>query len=177
MPGVTGRHRFWSWDATMWSGPRARPRGIGSASRSMLAPRGGLFDRVSPTAATLPTDALDAALDRSLRTQGRWCSEACRTGASPDPLLGARSERRAGDGGRGGAALSSWRMPSAETEFEPAYDESRSWHGRHRHVSVATSTFAMSVRVRRRGDGAPHELRGSVVWCYSASRLQLRASG
>jgi SRSO17 transposase len=58
---------------------------------------------------------------------------------------------------------------TAKTELGLAHNESRSWHGWHRHVSLVMLAFAMLARVRRLANGAPPKttliakLAGAVV--------------
>src|SRR5689334_8702937 len=44
---------------------------------------------------------------------------------------------------------------TAETELGLDHNETRSWHGRHRHVSPVTLAFAMLAAIRRRANEAP----------------------
>ena len=58
---------------------------------------------------------------------------------------------------------------TAKTELGLAHNESRSWHGWHRHVSLVMLAFAMLARVRRLANGPPPKttlmakLAGAVV--------------
>ena len=44
---------------------------------------------------------------------------------------------------------------TAKTELGLAHNESRSWHGWHRHVSLVMLAFAMLARVRQQANGPP----------------------
>ncbi|MDR0810572.1 MAG: IS701 family transposase, partial [Gemmobacter sp.] len=44
---------------------------------------------------------------------------------------------------------------TAKNEFGLDHDESRSWHGRHRHVSLVMPAFAMTAGIRHQADAAP----------------------
>ena len=58
---------------------------------------------------------------------------------------------------------------TAKTELGLAHNESRSWHGWHRHVSLVMLAFAMLARVRQLANGPPPKttliakLAGSLV--------------
>jgi SRSO17 transposase len=58
---------------------------------------------------------------------------------------------------------------TAKTELGLAHNETRSWHGWHRHVSLVMLAFAMLARVRQRANGPPPKttliakLAGSLV--------------
>lgn len=46
-------------------------------------------------------------------------------------------------------------LETAKTELGLAHNESRSWHGWHRHVSLVMLAFAMLARVHRLAKGPP----------------------
>lgn len=50
---------------------------------------------------------------------------------------------------------------TAKIELGLAHNESRSWHGWHRHVSLVILAFAMLARVRRLANGPPPKRRSS----------------
>jgi SRSO17 transposase len=107
--------------------------------------------------ATLRADVLDPALDQSLWTRGllvrrslshgalsyftTWCP-AC----TPIQMLFAVEGRR-------------WALEdafeTAKTALGLAHNESRSWHGWHRHISLVMLAFAMLARVRQQANGPP----------------------
>jgi SRSO17 transposase len=75
--GVTGQHRFWSWDAELDVAGTAEDIAKGIPDQNWLRLSAGagtkgprLFDWAYRPLATLPAEALDAALDQSLWTRG-----------------------------------------------------------------------------------------------------------
>ena len=176
--GVTGQHHFWSWDANLdVAGTAAEiAKGIPdqdwlrlSAGAGSKGPR--LFDWAYLPLATLQADALDAALDQSLWTRGllvrRGLSDGalayfttwCPAGTPVEKLVIVEGRRWAIEDA----------FETAKTELGLAHNESRSWHGWHRHVSLAMLAFAMLARVRRLANGPPPKttliakLAGAVV--------------
>ncbi len=162
--GVTGQHHFWSWDAdrdvsgTAEEIARALPDEDWvrlSAGAGTKGPR--LFDWSYLELATLRADALDPALDQSRWTRGLLVRRSLSDGAlsyfttwcpagTPIGTLVAVEGRR-------------WAIEdtfeTAKTELGLAHNESRSWHGWHRHVSLVMLAFAMLARVRRLANGSP----------------------
>ncbi len=176
--GVTGQHRFWSWDANLdVAGTAAEiAKGIPdqdwlrlSAGAGTKGPR--LYDWAYLPLATLRADALDAALDQSLWTRGllvrRSLSDGalayfttwCPAGTPVETLVIVEGRRWAIEDA----------FETAKTELGLAHNESRSWHGWHRHVSLVMLAFAMLARVRRLANGPPPKttliakLAGAVV--------------
>jgi SRSO17 transposase len=176
--GVTGQHRFWSWDANLdVAGTAAEiAKGIPdqdwmrlSAGAGTKGPR--LYDWAYLPLATLRADALDAALDQSLWTRGllvrRGLSDGalayfttwCPVGTPVEKLVMVEGRRWAIEDA----------FETAKTELGLAHNESRSWHGWHRHVSLVMLAFAMLARVRRLANGPPPKttliakLAGAVV--------------
>ena len=176
--GVTGQHHFWSWDANLdVAGTAAEiAKGIPdqdwvrlSAGAGTKGPR--LYDWAYLPLATLRADALDAALDQSLWTRGllvrRSLSDGalayfttwCPAGTPVEKLVIVEGRRWAIEDA----------FETAKTELGLAHNESRSWHGWHRHVSLAMLAFAMLARVRRLANGPPPKttliakLAGAVV--------------
>jgi len=176
--GVTGQHRFWSWDTHLdVAGTAAEiAKGIPdqdwlrlSAGAGIKGPR--LFDWAYLPLATLRADALDAALDQSLWTRGllvrRSLSDGalayfttwCPAGTPVEKLVMVEGRRWAIEDA----------FETAKTELGLAHNESRSWHGWHRHVSLVMLAFAMLARVRRLANGPPPKttliakLAGAVV--------------
>jgi SRSO17 transposase len=162
--GVTGQHRFWSWDADLDVAGTAEEIAKGlseadwirrSAGAGTKGPR--LFDWAYLPLATLPADALDACLDQSLWTRGllvrRSLSDGsfsyfttwCPAGTPVEELVAVEGRRWAIEDA----------FETAKTELGLAHNESRSWHGWHRHVSLVMLAFAMLARVRRLANGPP----------------------
>ena len=176
--GVTGQHHFWSWDANLdVAGTAAEiAKGIPdqdwlrlSAGAGTKGPR--LFDWAYLPLATLRADALDAALDQSLWTRGllvrRGLSDGalayfttwCPAGTPVEKLVMVEGRRWAIEDA----------FETAKTELGLAHNESRSWHGWHRHVSLVMLAFAMLARVRHLANSPPPKttliakLAGAVV--------------
>jgi SRSO17 transposase len=176
--GVTGQHRFWSWDQNLDVAGTAEEIAKDlsetdwirlSAGSGTKGPR--LFDWAYLPLATLPAAALDAALDQSMWTRGllvrRSLSDGsfsyfttwCPAGTPVQTLVAVEGRRWAIEDA----------FETAKTELGLAHNESRSWHGWHRHVSLVMLAFAMLVRVRRLANGAPPKtpliakLAGAVV--------------
>ncbi|AWI91981.1 IS701 family transposase (plasmid) [Methylobacterium sp. DM1] len=176
--GVTAQHRFWSWDANLdVAGTAAEiAKGIPdqdwlrlSAGAGSKGPR--LFDWAYLPLATLRADALDAALDQSLWTRGllvrRGLSDGalayfttwCPAGTPVEKLVMVEGRRWAIEDA----------FETAKTELGLAHNESRSWHGWHRHVSLVMLAFAMLARVRHLANSPPPKttliakLAGAVV--------------
>jgi SRSO17 transposase len=63
---------------------------------------------------------------------------------------------------------------SAKTELGLAHNETRSWHGWHRHISLVMLAFAMLAAVRRRAnETSPQKSRATrhiQQWCAGQSR-------
>ena len=167
--GVTGQHHFWSWDANLDVAGTAEDIAKGipdqdwlrlSAGAGSKGPR--LYDWAYLPLATLRADALDAALDQSLWTRGllvRYFTTWCPAGTPVEKLVMVEGRRWAIEDA----------FETAKTELGLAHNESRSWHGWHRHVSLVMLAFAMLARVRRLANGPPPKttliakLAGAVV--------------
>ncbi|MFB0493579.1 SRSO17 transposase [Methylobacterium sp. OAE515] len=168
--GVTGQHRVWSWDAHLDVAGTAEEIAKGipdqdwlrlSAGAGTKGPR--LFDWAYLPLATLRADTLDAALDQSLWTRGllvrRSLSDGalayfttwCPAGTPVETLVIVEGRRWAIEDA----------FETAKTELGLAHNESRSWHGWHRHVSLVMLAFAMLARVRRLANGPPPKRRSS----------------
>jgi SRSO17 transposase len=79
--------------------------------------------------------------DGELAFFSTWCP----AGTAVETLVKVEGRRWAiGDG-----------FETAETELGLDHNETRSWHGRHRHVSPVTLAFAMLAAIRRRANEAP----------------------
>jgi SRSO17 transposase len=176
--GVTGQHRFWSWDADLDVAGTAEEiaKGLSEADWIRLSAGAGtkgprLFDWAYLPLATLPADALDASLNQSLWTRGllmrRSLSDGsfsyfttwCPAGTPVEKLVAVEGRRWAIEDA----------FETAKTELGLTHNESRSWHGWHRHVSLVMLAFAMLARVRRLANGPPPKtafiakLAGAVV--------------
>ena len=140
-----------------------------SAGAGTKGPR--LYDWAYLELASLKADALDPTLDQSLWTRGLLVRRSLSDGSlayfttwcpagTPIPELVAVEGRR-------------WAIEdafeTAKTELGLAHNESRSWHGWHRHVSLVMLAFAMLARVRQVANGPPPKtaliakLAGSLV--------------
>ena len=162
--GVTGQHSFWSWDAEVDVAGTAEEvsKALVEEDWVRLSAGGGTkgprwFDWAYVELATLRADALDPALDQSLWTRGLLVRRSLSDGAlsyfttwcpasTPIQTLVAVEGRR-------------WAIEdafeTAKTELGLAHNESRSWHGWHRHVSLVMLAFAMLARVRQQANGPP----------------------
>jgi SRSO17 transposase len=176
--GVTGQHRFWSWEADRDISGTAEEIAKGlseadwirrSAGAGTKGPR--LFDWAYLPLATLPADALDASLDQSLWTRGllvrRSLSDGTLSYFTTWGPAGTPVEKLVMVEGRRWAIEDAFE--TAKTELGLAHNESRSWHGWHRHVSLVMLAFAILARVRRLANGPPPKtaliakLAGAVV--------------
>ena len=162
--GVTGQHSFWSWGS---SAPIAGTAGEiaqalpASAWRRLSAGQGSKGPRLHDWAylelATLAADAVDPALDESPWTRGllvrRSLADAslaffttwCPAGTPVETLVAVEGRRWAIEDA----------FETAKTELGLAHNETRSWHGWHRHVSLVMLAFAMLAVVRHRAGGTP----------------------
>jgi len=180
--GVTGQHSFWSWGAEAEGSGTAEEIATAlveedwirlSAGAGPKGPR--LDDWADLELASLTADALDPTLDPTL-DQSLW-------------TRGLRVRRSLSDGSL--AYFTTWRpagtpiqelvavegrrwaiedaFETAKTERGLAHNESRSWHGWRRHVSLVMLAFAMLARVRQVANGPPPKtaliatLAGSLV--------------
>jgi SRSO17 transposase len=100
---------------------------------------------------------LDASLDQSLWTRGLLVRRSLSDGASSYFTTwcpaGTPVETLVAVEGRRWAIEDAFE--TAKTELGLAHNESRSWHGWHRHVSLVMLAFAMLARVRRLANGPP----------------------
>ncbi|AWN43837.1 IS701 family transposase [Methylobacterium durans] len=176
--GVTGQHRFWSWDQNLDVAGTAEEiaKDLSETDWIRLSAGAGtkgphLFDWAYLPLATLPADALDAALDQSVWTRGLLVRRSLSDGSfsyfTTWCPAGTPVERLVAVEGRRWAIEDAFE--TAKTELGLAHNESRSWHGWHRHVSLVMLAFAMLARVRRLTNGAPPKtpliakLAGAVV--------------
>jgi SRSO17 transposase len=162
--GVTGQHRFWSW------GVREPISGTAEDIAAALAP--GDWVRLSAGAgtkgprlhdwaylelATLPADALDPALDGSLWTRGllirrsladgslAYFTTWCPAGTPIETLVAVEGRRWAIEDA----------FETAKTELGLDHNETRSWHGWHRHVSLVMLALAILAAVRHQAASTP----------------------
>src|SRR3954465_8303104 len=176
--GVTSQHSFWSWGAEAEGSGTAEEiaTALGeedwirlSAGAGTKGPR--LYDWAYLELASLKADALDPTLDQSLWTRGllvrRSLSDGslayfttwCPAGTPIQELVAVEGRRWAIEDA----------FETAKTELGLAHNESRSWHGWHRHVSLVMLAFALLARVRQQGNGPPPKtaliakLAGSLV--------------
>jgi SRSO17 transposase len=162
--GVTGQHQFWSWgtapeisgtadeiaqalDRSAWMRLSAGPGSKG--------PR--LHDWAYLELATLPAEAVDPALDESLWTRGllirRSLADAslayfttwCPAGTPIETLVAIEGRRWAIEDA----------FETAKTELGLAHNETRSWHGWHRHVSLVMLAFGILAVIRCRAGNTP----------------------
>ncbi len=162
--GVTGQHSFWSWitERPIAGTAEEIAKGLSETDWIRLSAGAGtkgarLFDWAYLPLATLPASALDPALDESEWTRGllvrRSLSDGalayfttwCPAGTPVSTLVAVEGRRWAIEDA----------FETAKTELGLAHNESRSWHGWHRHVSLVMLAFALLVRVRRLANGAP----------------------
>jgi SRSO17 transposase len=176
--GVTGQHSFWSWGAEAEVSGTAEEIATAlveedwirlSAGAGTKGPR--LYDWAYLELASLKADALDPTLDQSLWTRGllvrRSLSDGslayfttwCPAGTPIQELVAVEGRRWAIEDA----------FETAKTELGLAHNESRSWHGWHRHVSLVMLAFALLARVRQVANGPPPKttliakLAGSLV--------------
>ena len=155
-----------------WTGDPARmtaahvPAGITFATKPQLAlgmaERAGtkgprLYDWAYLELASLKADALDPTLDQSLWTRGllvrrslsdgslAYFTTLCPAGTPIQKLVAVEGRRWAIEDA----------FETAKTELGLAHNESRSWHGWHRHVSLVMLAFALLARVRQQANGPP----------------------
>ena len=172
--GVTGQHHFWSWDANLDVAGTAADIAKSIPDQDWLRLSAGagskgarLFDWAYLPLATLRADALDQSLwtrgllvrrslsDGALAYFTTWCP----AGTPVEKLVIVEGRRWAIEDA----------FENAKTELGLAHNESRSWHGWHRHVSLVMLAFAMLARVRRLANGPPPKttliakLAGAVV--------------
>jgi len=175
--GVASNHQFTSWigkpavsgtaeeimqglDASDW-----RPLSAGEGTKG---PR--LYDWAYLELADLDASEYDSG-QRGLWTRGllirrnpadgacAYFTTWCPAGTPLEALVGVEGRRWAIEDA----------FETAKTELGLAHNESRSWHGWHRHVSLVMLAFALLARVRQQGNGPPPKtaliakLAGSLV--------------
>src|SRR5215210_1758946 len=176
--GVTGQHSFWSGEAEAEGSGTAEEIATAlveedwirlSAGAGTKGPR--LYDWAYRELASLKADALDPTLNQSLWMRGllvrRSLSDGslayfttwCPAGTPIQELVAVEGRRWAIEDA----------FETAKTELGLAHNESRSWHGWHRHVSLVMLAFALLARVRQLANGPPPKttliakLAGSLV--------------
>jgi SRSO17 transposase len=179
--GVTGQHQFWSWGAPIEiSGTAAEIAQALEPSAWMRLSAGPgtkgprLHDWAYLELATLPADAVDPDLDGSLWTRGLLIRRShadsrlaffttwCPAGTPIEALVAIEGRRWAIEDA----------FETAKTELGLAHNETRSWHGWHRHISLVMLAFAMLAVVRHRAGGTPPKsrARGPSRSCTGQSR-------
>src|SRR5215216_2864712 len=160
--GVTGQHSFWSWGGEAEEIATALVEEDWIRLSAGAGPKGPrLDDWADLELASLTADALDPTLDptldQSLWTRGllvrRSLSDGslayfttwCPAGTPIQELVAVEGRRWAIEDA----------FETAKTELGLAHNESRSWHGWHRHVSLGMLAFAMLARVRQLANGPP----------------------
>ncbi|MFE1602311.1 IS701 family transposase [Methylobacterium sp. ID0610] len=162
--GVTGQHSFWSWitERPIAGTAEEIAKALSETDWVRLSAGAGtkgarLFDWAYLPLATLPASAVDPALDESEWTRGllvrrslsdralAYFTTWCPAGTPVSTLVAVEGRRWAIEDA----------FETAKTELGLAHNESRSWHGWHRHVSLVMLAFAMLARVRRLANGAP----------------------
>src|SRR5215204_467839 len=176
--GVTGQHSFWSWGAAAEGSGTAEEIATALVEEDWIRlPAGAgtkgprLYDWAYLELASLTADARDPTLDQSLWTRGllvrRSLSDGslayfttwCPAGTPIQELVAVEGRRWAIEDA----------FETAKTELGLAHNESRSWHGWHRHVSLVMLAFALLARVRQLANGPPPKttliakLAGSLV--------------
>jgi SRSO17 transposase len=162
--GVTGQHSFWSWNAEVAVAGTAEEvaKALGEKDWVRLSAGAGTkgprwFDWAYMALATLRADALDPALDQSWWTRGLLVRRSLSDGAlsyfATWCPAGTPIQRLVAVEGRRWAIEDAFE--TAKTELGLAHNESRSWHGWHRHISLVMLAFAMLARVRQQANGPP----------------------
>jgi SRSO17 transposase len=174
--GVTGQHSFWSWEAEVSGTAEEIATALGeedwirlSAGAGTKGPR--LYDWAYLELASLTADALDPTLDQSLWTRGLLVRRSLSDGSlayfTTWCPAGTPIQERVAVEGRRWAIEDAFE--TAKTERGLAHNESRSWHGWPRHVSLVMLAFALLARVRQVANGPPPKtaliatLAGSLV--------------
>jgi SRSO17 transposase len=157
--GVTGTHQFWSWGKARVAGTAdeiaqslpATAWARLSAGDGTKGPR--LYDWAYLELADLDAEEVGCPAlgtwtrgllirrslgDASLAYFTTWCP----TGTSLDVLVGVEGRRWAIEDA----------FETAKTELGLEHDETRSWHGWHRHVSLVMLAFALLAVIRHRAN-------------------------
>ena len=180
--GVTGSHQFWSWgkDPAIAGTAEAIAEALPASAWVRLSAGEGtkgerLYDWVYLELADLTAAEFGAELpgvwtrgllirramaDASLAYFSTWCPA-----GTPIEVLAAVEGRR-------------WAIEdafeTAKTELGLTHNETRSWHGWHRHVSLVMLAFAMLAAVRHRANGLPPPKSRAAErvcrWCAGQSR-------
>jgi SRSO17 transposase len=183
--GVTGDHRFWSW------GKAARVSGTAEAIAAALP--SSAWRRLSAGVGTKGPRLHDWAYleladlaagevgcpggDADLWTRGllvrrtigdgelAFFSTWCPTGTPVETLVGVEGRRWAIEDA----------FETAKTELGLDHNETRSWHGWHRHVSLVMLAFALMAAVRRRANAMTSPPKRAAAgerggWCAGRSR-------
>ena len=160
--GVTGTHQFWSWGKAPVAGTAdeiaqslpATAWARLSAGDGTKGPR--LYDWAYLELADLDAEEVGCPAlgtwtrgllirrslsDASLAYFTTWCP----TGTSLDVLVGVEGRRWAIEDA----------FETAKTELGLEHNETRSWHGWHRHVSLVMLAFALLAVIRHRANTTP----------------------
>ncbi len=163
--GVTGRHRFWSWGkhplvagtpdeiaealpASAWvrlsAGEGTKgPRLYDWAYLELADLTAAEFGSEVPGVWTRGLLIRRAVADASLAFFSTWCP----AGTPVETLVAVEGRRWAIEDA----------FETAKTELGLAHNETRSWHGWHRHVSLVMLAFAMLAAVRHRANSLAPE--------------------
>ena len=184
VPGVTGDHRFWSWGKAACVAGTAEeiaPALPPSAWRRLSAGEGSKGPRLHDWAylelADLAADEVGGPGPASLWTRGllvrRGLSDGSLAFFSTWCPAGAPVETLVGIEGRRWAIEDAFEM--AKTELGLDHNETRSWHGWHRHVSLVMLAVALMAVVRRRANAMTSPQKSAAAkerggWCAGRSR-------
>ena len=181
--GVTGRHRFWSWGkqpsvagtpdeiaaalpASAWvrlsAGEGTKgPRLDDWAYLELADLTAAEFGSAMPGVWTRGLLIRRAGADESLAFFSTWCP----AGTPVETLVAVEGRRWAIEDA----------FETAKTELGLAHNETRSWHGWHRHVSLVMLALAMLAAVRHRANNSPAPEKSRDAdklrrWCAGQSR-------
>ena len=182
--GVTGGHAFWSWgkdEAVSGTAEDIAAALPACAYRRLSAGEGSKGPRLYDWAYRELAD-LDAAeegypgshglwtrgllirrslADQSLTFFTTWCPK----GTAQEVLVGVEGRRWAIEDG----------FETAKTELGLDHNETRSWQGWHRHVSLVMLAFALLAVIRHRADGVTSPQKSPAAarrqrWCAGLSK-------
>lgn len=180
--GVTGSHQFWSWSTKLAVSGTAESiaRALPAAGwRRLSAGSGTKGERLHDWAYLELADLTAAELGSA--TPGTWTRGLLiRRGLADEGLAFFTTWCPAGTGIETLVRVEGARW-AIEDAFETAknelgldHNETRSWHGWHRHVSLVMLALAMLAAVRRRANGLPppksRRADRLLKWCAGQSR-------
>lgn len=180
--GVTGKHQFWSWgkELTVAGAAEGIAKALPSSSWQRLsAGDGATGERLHDWAYLELADLTAAEFGSDLA--GTWTRGLLiRRGIGDGSLAFFTTWRPAGTPIERLVRLEGTRwaiedaFESAKTERGLAHNETRSWHGWRRHISLVMLAFAMLAAVRRRAnETSPQKSRTArhiQQWCAGQSR-------